>query len=71
MVIVNLQRTPKDKLGTMLIRARVDLLMALTMHELQMQVGASVHMRRDGGRALRVAGTGCICNMACGCAAPC
>lgn len=38
MVLVNLQKTPKDRLANLIIRARVDLFMALTMHELQLQV---------------------------------
>ncbi|PNH03818.1 NAD-dependent protein deacetylase SRT1 [Tetrabaena socialis] len=38
MVIVNLQKTPKDRRANLIIRGRVDLVMALLMQELRMQV---------------------------------
>ncbi|KAG2449351.1 hypothetical protein HYH02_005506 [Chlamydomonas schloesseri] len=38
LVIVNLQKTPKDRRANLLLRARVDLAMALLMRELGMQV---------------------------------
>nr|ADI47119.1 SIR2-like protein [Chlamydomonas reinhardtii] len=39
LVIVNLQKTPKDRRANLLLRARVDLAMALLARELGMQVG--------------------------------
>ncbi|GLI63761.1 hypothetical protein VaNZ11_006835, partial [Volvox africanus] len=38
MVIVNLQKTPKDRKANLIIRSRVDLVMALLMQELGLQV---------------------------------
>lgn len=38
MVIVNLQKTPKDRRASLIVRCRVDPLMALLMQELQIQV---------------------------------
>lgn len=38
MVIVNLQKTPKDQKADLIIRSKVDLVMALLMQELGLQV---------------------------------
>ncbi len=46
MVIVNLQKTPKDRKANLIIRSRVDLVMALLMLELGMEVGISVEPNR-------------------------
>ncbi|EFJ49104.1 hypothetical protein VOLCADRAFT_59916, partial [Volvox carteri f. nagariensis] len=46
MVIVNLQKTPKDRRANLIIRSRVDLVMALLMKELGMQVPPYIRTER-------------------------